>query len=346
VKKILYVYKWATMGGVERVILNRAHAFKKYHLPVKQYVLFLHDGGGLESFKTYIKKFQLEQHLEVVYSFTENYYDAIFSIDTEEVLGMVQNYEQLYFECHTSYKKNRKYLKQLPNKLGGVIVPSKRFFEEIRHELPESLHSKLFLLRNFVIYDNQQEVIYTSYKKVFNKIPLVYIGRIDQHKNVSEVIDIFLEATKELGDIFLLFIAGPISSDFDLFQVVNEKQISNRFVYLPSIPFEKIPNLLRYIEKNNGIFISASKAESFGLSVAEAIANDVKVLISDIPIHKELVNYQPLFYYEKGNIKDAVKKIKKLIEYNFNQRDYYFESKSKINIENFIEDWSKFSLLL
>ena len=54
--KVLYVYKWATMGGVERVLLNRALAFKASNFDIAQDVFFLHDSGGKKLLNRYIEE--------------------------------------------------------------------------------------------------------------------------------------------------------------------------------------------------------------------------------------------------------------------------------------------------
>lgn len=45
--RVCFIYPWATFGGVERVLLNRALAFKR-HLPeIMVDFYFLRDAGGL-----------------------------------------------------------------------------------------------------------------------------------------------------------------------------------------------------------------------------------------------------------------------------------------------------------
>ena len=48
--EILMVYKFATFGGVERVLLNREYIFKKYNMNYKILVYFMEDLRRKESF--------------------------------------------------------------------------------------------------------------------------------------------------------------------------------------------------------------------------------------------------------------------------------------------------------
>ena len=321
-KRILYVYKWATMGGVERVLLNRALAFKKENIDVSQDVFFLHDSGGKILLNQYIRKKELGRYLKIVEDFNPQKYDVIHSIDTPEIFNMTNNFDKIVFECHTAYSENRGYLSQLPINIKNIIVPSLQFKEDIMDEIPQLLQPKILVFRNF-IPENLVENDY-GITQVFNKIPIAYIGRVDKLKNVEEVIEIFVKLNRELGDNFLLIIVGPITKEVDLFKIINEKGIINRFIYIPPISFEKIPRLLNNIKVNNGIVISASKGESFGLSIAEAIVNGIPIIASNI--HSQLVENDETFLYKLKDTEEAVWKI----NYILNNREECFERLQKI----------------
>lgn len=51
IKRVLSVYKWATMGGVERVLLNRAHAIQEADLNIQYDVFFFMIVVGKRSFE-------------------------------------------------------------------------------------------------------------------------------------------------------------------------------------------------------------------------------------------------------------------------------------------------------
>lgn len=334
-KKILYVYKWATMGGVERVLLNRALSFKTSKYEIAQDVFFLHDSGGKKLLNSYINENSLGQYLQIVENFVPEIYDAIHSIDTPEIFNMMKNYDKILFECHTAYTENRQYLKKLPLSIKGLVVPSEKFKEDILQELPSGLREKVHVFRNF-IPESMFEISQFPQKR-FNKIPLAYLGRVDKLKNVEEVVEIFIQLQKELGDKFILFVAGPLTSEVNLIKLIEKKGVLNRFIYLPPVSFAKIPKLLKHIKENNGIVISASKGESFGLSVAEAIVNDIPIIASHI--HSHLVNDEQMFLYQLNDIDEAVSKVKYII----NNRDECIRELSNIkkNLTDnvFLKDW-------
>jgi len=334
-KKILYVYKWATMGGVERVLINRALAFKKFNIPVKQDVFFYHDSGGKEMLRASIVDYGIQKYLNIIDFINNDEYDYIHSIDTPEIFNEPVDLEKLIFECHTSYKENRGYLKSLPEKLKGLVVPSETFKKEIYDEIPSFIKKKTYVISNCL--PNAREAI--SQRQVLNKIPVTYIGRTDSLKNVEEIIMIFKELLEKLGDKFILFIAGPIMKEVDLFDIVKKNNLENRFIYLPSISFEKMEELLNFIRCNNGIVVSASKGESFGLSIAEAINANIPVVAT--MVHAHLVNSNDKFLYKQGNITEAINKITN-IYYDRNSTEQKLPTfKRNFNEDRFIEDWNK-----
>ena len=258
-------------------------------------------------------------------------YDYIFAIDTPEILEMTKQYEKIFIECHTAYKDNRQYIKKLPKSLAGVIVPSEHFKEDIKVELKEDLQKKLFVLENFV----PQTQLNFNKKPYFNKIPICYLGRMDKLKNTEEVIDIFEEANKKMDDRFMLVLAGPIQSEMKIDKIIKEKNLENKYLYLPPIPFHKVPQFLQLIGLHNGIFISASKGESFGLSVAEAIVNELPVLLSDN--HHELVNGNSKYLYTLGDIDEAVQKLADITQDYQSAKKEMIELKNKYGHQTFIK---------
>ena len=63
--RLLYLYKWCTIGGVERVLINRAFVFKKYGIPIKMDIYFYYK-GVINDFKKYIEKYDLNEYIDIV----------------------------------------------------------------------------------------------------------------------------------------------------------------------------------------------------------------------------------------------------------------------------------------
>lgn len=338
--RILYVYKWATMGGVERVFLNRAHAFKENEVSINQDIYFLHDSGGKAFLKQYITNANLGDSLRVIDFVTFDHYDYIFSVDTPEVLDICQkkHHNKIYFECHSGYPEGRDYLKKVPPTIRGIIFPSEHFKNQVIHEVPTFLQEKIYTLQNCIPNYRKQEVKEERNMIRIQKTPIMYIGRIDELKNVTEAMDIFATLRSKYGDDYVLMIAGPNLLNKDLHKEAEKRGFFNRFIYLPALSFDKTTQLFSMIRENNGLFISSSKNESFGLSAGEALMNDVPVILSDA--HLELLNNDDTFIYPLGNIEEGASKIHTILSETKQTKEKVQELKSIFASPRFIEDWN------
>ena len=338
--KILNVYQWATMGGVERVLLNRALAFKNHGANIKQDVLFFHDSGGLNNFRQYIRNLQLGDYIDVVTKIEEKAYDLIFMFDTPEVFDYVENTSKVIVECHSPYNESRAYLKTLPHDIAKIVLPGETFMESvILREIPDIFIGRLFILPNFYADSGYMDIPTT---RIWGKTPICYIGRMDSLKNTKELLDIFTQIVKKLGDDYFLLLVGDVRPHYmDLKETIKKLQIEERVAYFRPIPFEKVDVLLAKIRQHKGIFISPSQGESFGLSALEAMANEVPVLLSDIHCHKSLVSNDGAFLYKLGDINDAVGKFESITGNYDVLSAKAKQMAARHNSASFIDAWDK-----
>ncbi len=194
--KFLYLYKWCTFGGVERVLINRALAFKKYKIPVKMDIFFFY-GGVIEQFKNFIKRFELEDYLEVIEKIDFKKYDKIVSIDTPEIFDNFK-VKKIILEYHTPYEDHGKYIYNVPiEKIELVIVPSSYFIDVLKSKNSQ-LAEKCIILRNFVIEEGFEDREF--FLPHWNLTPLVWIGRTDRVKNPHFIVSALKEFRKIYGD--------------------------------------------------------------------------------------------------------------------------------------------------
>jgi len=340
--KILNVYKWATVGGVEKVILNRACAFKKHNADIKQAVLFFHDSGGLNNFKKFIDISRLRQYIEVVTELNERAYDYIITFDTPEVFNMVKKHSKIIVECHSPYRESRSYLKSLPHEIACLLSPSEAFIKTITKEIPNGFEKKLHILPNFHIFDKDLHKNENTQNKIWSKRPICYIGRMDATKNTKELLEIFLKLRKEVSDEFFLLLVGDVREHYmDLPETLIKTRLEDRTAYFRPIPYENVDVLLGKIREHKGIFVSPSKGESFGLSALEAMMSGLPVLLSDIDCHRQLVDGENAFLYEPGNIAQAVDKLSDIT----NNYDYLASKASSLSAghssESFFMAWER-----
>ena len=338
----LIIYQFCTFGGVERVILNRADAFRRYNQDVKLTVGYLYDSGALESFQAYIHDQKLSEYLSAKvineeYFLGDDHYDYYFVIDTPQILDKIANKENVFLECHTHYQDNRQYLRDVPENIRGIFVPSKSFRSLIINEFPN-------LPPVSVLPHPIPEVFYEAKmlarEKVFTRRPLAYFGRLDELKNFSEankIFDLFL------GDETIMYIIiGYGADDEALIQSLAQKNMLRKTLLRGNLGFNKAPQLINVVKQHRGVFISPSKGESFGLSAAEFMCGGVPVLLSDIPAHRELVENDGNLLYPLGDLQNAKAKLLDLFDQWEEMSDLVDRYAKKFQGKAFIEAWQGF----
>ncbi|MCM8807717.1 MAG: glycosyltransferase family 4 protein [candidate division WOR-3 bacterium] len=336
--KILYLYKWCTFGGVERILINRAFAFKKFGIPVKAKVYFYY-GGVIQELKEFLERAQLKDYLWLTENPLEEKYEHYISIDTEEAFNTFPK-EKIILEYHTPYKDHASYLKKVSgDRIKIVIVPSLSHKEELRRLRPD-LYDKAFVIPNFVIDEGFEEGEY--FLPQWDLIPVVWVGRVDTLKNPHFIVSGLSKYRKKYKDKFLFCVVGGAKDEENFLNHIKKESFEDRVVFYPFIRFERVKAFLKLIRKRKGIFVSASKGESFGMAVAEAIYFGLPFLISNIPPHKELVEGNEKFLFKLNNFDEFIEKLNYIAE---NYEEVLLEIqkiRNKLEVENFIKFWQVF----
>jgi glycosyltransferase involved in cell wall biosynthesis len=340
--KVCFIYPWATFGGVERILLNRALALKHYLPEIKVDFYFLHDSGGAGALAAAMTQYGLNatSSISIVSSLDKNY-DLVFIIDCPQAIDWCVRRSQRYVvECHTSYRENRGYLTNLPYTCERVITPSYFFRDVIRNEFP-TLPAPVGVLRNFVPWDlPSQKIPPSNCLPRWSRRPILFFGRLDCLKDPLSLLDAFqlLEHRRE-GEFMLLF-CGPRSSEIDLNKEIAKRSLGGLSVVLPPVPFASAGRLLDSVSRSGGLFVSPSKGESFGLSAAEAISALVPVVLSDIKAHVDLVSgYEQIFTYPLGDTKKLSACIEAVFDDYANACHAVACARNAFSANLFIEDW-------
>jgi glycosyltransferase involved in cell wall biosynthesis len=211
----------------------------------------------------------------------------------------------------------------------------------VHKEVPEHFKNKLYVLPNFY-NDESSSFGVTAVARKWDKKPICYVGRMDSLKNTKELLEIFAKLI-EKHDEYVLVLAGNVMPDYmDLDAQIHSHELIGKVNALGAIPFEDVRGLLACVKMSDGIFVSPSLGESFGLSVLEAMANEVPVVITDIECHKALVNNDDAFIYKQGNIDEAVSKILSIGSgANYEKAGKQVKAYSEnFNIDSFMKSWN------
>jgi glycosyltransferase involved in cell wall biosynthesis len=297
--KVCFVYPWATIGGVERVLLNRLLAFSKLDLDVQADLVFKQDAGGLKPLQKALGKHGLEPSIRVGLDLAKGpRYDFVSCIDCPEAIAVCDQHGLRYIaECHTSYAENRQYLKTLPASCRLIVTPSSLFSDHVRGEVTLAHGAEIVELRNFVPWDLGNDAPALQLP-AWTGTPILFLGRMDRLKNPLAFLDALSLLERRSPGRFIGVFCGPQSIQLDIVREIQVRGLATRTVVLPPVPFAATAPLLDMFVRARGLFVSPSRGESFALSAAEALCAGLPVVLSDLPEHCALVaGHENLFTY-------------------------------------------------
>lgn len=157
----------------------------------------------------------------------------------------------------------------------------------------EHLRNKIIVIPNGIDYDK----IYDAKPYVFDGNLILYVGRIEQHKNI----DIIIQTMKYLPDSFYFYIIGDGSSKSQLIEMIYKFKLEKRIKILSSISDEKVCRWYKTCD----IFITMSNIEAFGITVIEALAAGKPVIVNDkLALAEHAKNFKDAVYpVDVSNIK-------------------------------------------
>ncbi len=192
-----------------------------------------------------------------------------------------------------------------------IIVPSKCVKEEILS------YYKISQDKVKIIYEGVNGEITTSdddkiLKKYKLKLPFfLYVGNAYPHKNLNRAIEAVVEVNRKQKEKVMLVIV----SSRDVFSQRLLKPIAslNAGEYVKLLGFVPDSDLGSLYKRSVG-FLYSSLSEGFGLPGLEAMLAGTLVLVSDIPIFKEIYKNHALYFnpYDFSNIARVTKEVLEL----------------------------------
>jgi len=173
---------------------------------------------------------------------------------------------------------------------------------------------------------------------------LLTVGTIEPRKNYSNLIPAWQHINGSSKNNFKIVIIGkPGWKSKKILRILRKEKIDSDLIWLE----DTCDNSLSRILANSGAVISCSLNEGFNLPLAEALEFGKKIVVSDIPVHREIYGKSAYFFSNKSekDIQSGILKAIKISSKNFNNfNNYQFENDiSSISkyIENIILDFSQ-----
>lgn len=138
----------------------------------------------------------------------------------------------------------------------------------------------------------------------------VYSGNISELKDPLFLVDAWQQLQRETTLTLLLL------GDGHLFKKCQQKALELPNVVLPG----RVKNVAQYL-KASDYLVSASNSEGYPVSVIEAMACGLPILLSDIPAHKDLINAGPSLglCFKLGSLNGFLAALHKLMTWDWHQ---------------------------
>jgi glycosyltransferase involved in cell wall biosynthesis len=284
--KVLFAYKYLTLGGVETVLRARLDGLAP--LGVDAHAWFVHDLGGAPLFAGLRERVHVGDVDGCARLLREGRFDVFCSIDTEEVLAAVApgDRARLVVECHSPYTAQLGYLQRLDRRtVRAVLVPSRFQADVVRQRAGDGFDVR--------VVPNPLREVFLAPLEAFPAPPprpaVAWIGRMDDLKNWRGFLALG-EALLGSGQDVELWMAGkPVGPASDLWERAAEHGAARRLRWFRDLPHHRVPALLDAVRDSGGVLVSTSDGESFGMTVAEAMARGCAVAVPHRPPLTELV---------------------------------------------------------
>ena len=279
--RVLFVYKYLTLGGVEAVLRARLDGLGC--AGIEAHAWFFHDYGGGSIFAGLEDRIHLGSVEECLRYAVEQGFDLLCSIDSEEVLPGFEGPPgrlRLIMECHSAYPESLDYLRRLAGyHPAAVFTPSETHRRIVRERIGAGIEPRVVPnpLRRELVADLAP----------FEPVPpwpvVAWIGRLDEHKNWRSFLKIVELLVRRSPGVELWMAGRPVTADGTaaLFERAREAGVLGRLRWFRGLPHDRIPFFFDAVRDSGGVTVTTSRGESFGMTVVEAMARGCAVLVPD-----------------------------------------------------------------
>jgi glycosyltransferase involved in cell wall biosynthesis len=285
---VLIGYAYLTVGGVETVLRARMEGLAAHGIDVDAW--FLHDLGGRSVFAGLDHRVRVGGVDELAAALVRHDYDLVVTIDTPELLGPLAEaagQPRLVVECHSPYLENLGYLAALPrHRPAAVLVPSehqRRLVEALLGPpLDATAATPVLVVPNPLHTDLFAAIVDPPAQHGLPHPAVLWLGRMDDLKNWQGFLELGREllALQPAAELWLVGRPAP-GDDGTVRQRAKEAGVLASLRWLRGIPHQRVPALLDLVRASGGVLVSTSRGESFGMTVAEAMARGCGVAVPD-----------------------------------------------------------------
>jgi glycosyltransferase involved in cell wall biosynthesis len=294
--KILYIYQFLTHGGVEMLLKNRCSLLKKYHHDISVSLLLFE--SCINDIPADFDQVYITKDAQKIKEILANH-DLIVDVDTPSIFDAIEDSgKPLIVECHSFSPESREYVKgDLPSNLKTIIVPSLSFKNVISKEIKQN-NVPIEVVYNIVKKKKAKEGEFLNIDfETFR--PILWIGRLEEGKDWKKALRILkILITRYKMRNLELFIVGyaPPVYEKPILEIIMDEGVLSHVRYLSAVDFEVMQEVYSRVKKQRGVYLSTSKFETFGLTVAEAMSYGLPCILNRLEVFKEVAGGDCLFF--------------------------------------------------
>ena len=323
--KILYITKYfpPEYGGIETLSKNICDFFfkKKNKIEVicfskKKTYLSKSNNYNVYFFKTFLNLFSTPISISIILFILKNYkrYDCIHIHTPNPSIELILNFlpiKKLIISWGSDII-NQKILKFFFNPIQFFLLKkSKKIICLSNNYLNYSQDLKNFKKKIVIIPPIIKKLPYKKKFKNNNKINILMVGRLVDYKGY----DIAIETLSLLPKNYNLNIIGSGKNKKKLLNLIKNLKLNKKIKLLDKAN-DQVKE--KYLKKSSlFLMCSTRRAESFGISILEAISNSLPLIISRVKgsgMNDMIINKFNGYKFDNFSSEDCAKKIIKLCE--------------------------------
>lgn len=356
--KILLTLNSSNYGGIEKTVLDLAKGLSNGH----EVIIVCPNGDYAEEYKRYSKvinykkitKIDLKYILFLTKILKKEKIDVIHANDPRIVFnsllaGFLSKTKVRISHTHTPISDWQipEFSKKINIFMNSIIVNLFSDYEIClteyirRIKIEEGISpGKLFVINNCLDNDFVNLVNKFSDRsevKKNKKFTFLCVSRFTIEKNQIHLLEAFYELSKLYKEVNLKLIGkGPLLGECKNF--VSSKNLTDRVTFENDLTEEeKVREMIKA-----DAFVFPTLAEGFGLVMIEAMTTTKFVLVSDLPVLRE-VSDSRIIYFKKNDTLDLLKKMLEVfenkLESNFiENREFVL---NKYSFENYINSYER-----
>lgn len=213
----------------------------------------------------------------------------------------------------------------VPTKKTYALFKEKYKYERNIHIIPTGIDVERFYKENVSSKEVEQIKKDLNIKK--DDFVILFVGRIGKEKSIDVLIEGQHAFIKKYPNCKLMIIGdGPDAPHY--MKLVKKLKLENNVKFVGKVPWDEIPKYYQIAD----IFATASRTETQGLTVIEAMASSLSVVAADDDSFKDIV-VNDLNGYLFSNKKQYRKIIEKLLDDK--EKVSYLSKQARISSESY-----------